>query len=65
LPGPEGVLNGYAVGIRWPHALRRALEIAASGRGQSVAGYIEAVVLRALIAAGLIEIERRPADDDI
>ena len=44
-------------GISWP--------IAAADRGQSVAGYIEATLLRALIAAGLIEIERRPADDDI
>jgi hypothetical protein len=22
-PGPEGVVNGYAIRIRWPHALRR------------------------------------------
>jgi hypothetical protein len=40
------------------------LETAAADRGQSVAGYIEATLLAALIAAGLIEI-RRPADDDI
>ena len=52
-------------GISWPHCLRKPLEIAATDRGQSVAGYIETTLLRALTAAGLIEIERRPADDDI
>jgi hypothetical protein len=55
LPGPEGVLDGYAIGIRWPHCLRRPLEMAASDRGQSVAQFIEGAVLRALVAAGLID----------
>jgi hypothetical protein len=65
MPGPEAVLDAYALGIRWPHALRKPLETAAADRGQSVAGFIEATLLSALIAAGLIKIERRPADDDI
>jgi hypothetical protein len=55
MPGPEGVLDGYAIGIRWPHTLRRPLEIAASDRGQSVAQFIEGAVLRALVRADLIE----------
>ena len=45
-------------GISWP--------IAAADRGQSVAGYVEGAVTGCpLVAAGLIEIERRPSDDDI
>ena len=63
MPGPEAVLDGYAVGIRWPHCLRKPLEIAAADKAQSVAGYIEDVVLRALVHAGLIEI-RRLADEE-
>jgi hypothetical protein len=62
LPGPEGLLDGYAIGIRWPHALRKPLEIAASDRSQSVAQFIEGAVLRALIAADLIE---RPRPEDL
>jgi hypothetical protein len=54
MPGPDAALNAYAIGIRWPHALRKALESAAAARSQSVAGFVEGVVL-ALVAAGLIE----------
>jgi hypothetical protein len=55
MPDRNAILNSYPLGISWPHELRRALETAAADRGQSVAGFIEWLVGRALADAGLIE----------
>ena len=45
----------FPVGIRVPLTHRTALERAAAARGQSVAGFVELLVSRALADAGLIE----------
>ena len=47
--------NNFPIGIRIPVSRRAALERAAAMRGQSVAGFVEWVVSRALADAGLIE----------
>jgi hypothetical protein len=39
-----------------------ALESMAADRSQSVAGYVEGTVLAALVATGLIQIERHPSE---
>jgi hypothetical protein len=55
MPSAEDWLAGYAVAIRWPHSVWKALETAASDHKTSIAGYIEGSVLLSLVAAGLIE----------
>jgi hypothetical protein len=62
-PQPEEFLTGYALAFRWPHSLRKGLEIAASERSTSVAGFIEQILLEKLIRIGLIE-TRRGADEE-
>jgi uncharacterized protein (DUF1778 family) len=46
-------LNNFPVGIRIPDSRRAALERAAAMHGQSVAGFVEWLVGRALADAGL------------
>ena len=47
--------DNFPIGIRIPDSHRTALERAAAMRGQSVAGFVELLVSRALADAGLIE----------
>ena len=62
-PGPDEFTSGYAIGLRWPHSLRKALGLAAAERKTSIAGYIEAILLERLVRIGLIE-AKRPADEE-
>jgi hypothetical protein len=63
-PSPTmSAIDSYPIGLAWPHSLRRPLESAAADGGQSVAGFIEATLLSALIAAGLIERPRAARED--
>jgi hypothetical protein len=63
MPGQDEFITGYALGIRWPHSLRRALGIAAAERKTSIAGFVEAILLEKLIRIGLVG-TRRPDEGD-
>jgi hypothetical protein len=65
-PSPTiSAIDSYPIGLAWPHSLRKPLEIAAADSGQSVAGFIEATLLAALVDAGLIERPRAAREDDL
>jgi uncharacterized protein (DUF1778 family) len=55
------LIESYPIGLRWPHSLRQPLERAAADHGLSVADFVEAAVLQAMVSAGVIQIEKQKA----
>jgi hypothetical protein len=64
MPAADEFISGYPLALRFPQSLRRAVEIAASERSTSVAGFLEQILLEKLVRLGLIETRRATDEDD-